>query len=130
MRPADSIPDRSKKLVLVVDDDPAVCASLKFALELEGFRVETHAGGAELFANPDLAGAACVILDHRMPEMDGLAVLSKLADQSIKVPVILIAALVNEKLRSRAARLGAFSVLEKPLLNGSLLNKLREAIAG
>ena len=116
------------KVVHVVDDDPAVCASLKFALELEGFSIRIHVSGAELLKDRNLAEAACVILDHKMPEMDGLAVLAKLADRSVKAPVIFITAPLSEKLSNRATELGAFAVLEKPLLNGSLLNRLREAV--
>lgn len=113
----------------MVDDDPAVRASLKFALELEGYSVRTHASGAELLKDGNLAAAACVILDYRMPDMDGLAVLSELAGRSVKVPVILITAPVSEALRRRAAQQGVFSLLEKPLLDNVLVRNVRDAMS-
>jgi two-component system response regulator FixJ len=116
-----------ERVVHVVDDDPAVCASLKFSLELEGYSVRTHASGPELLEDESLAAAACVILDYRMPDMDGLAVLSELASRSVKVPVILITAPVSESLRRRATQQGVFSLLEKPLLGNVLVRNVRDA---
>jgi two-component system response regulator FixJ len=121
--------NQKTKNVHVVDDDPAVCASLKFALELEGYSVRTHASGLDLLEDRDLAAADCVILDYRMPDMDGLAVLSELAARSVKIPVILITAPVNESLRRRAAQKGVFSLLEKPLLDNILVRNVQDAIS-
>lgn len=121
--------NNKNRVVHVVDDDPAVCASLKFALELEGFYVCTHASGPELLQDKDLGAAACMILDHKMPEMDGLTVVSQLASLSIKAPVILITAPVSEALRRRAAQQGVFALLEKPLLDNVLVKNVRDAIS-
>ena len=118
----------NRKLVQVVDDDLAVCDSLKFALELEGLEVRTHVSGASLFADALLPAADCLILDYRMPSMDGFAVMAELARQSIKTPVIIITAPVSDALRCRAKRCGAFALLEKPLLDDVLLNNVRAAI--
>ena len=117
------------KAVHIVDDDPAVCASLKFALELEGYCVHTHASGQELLKDRRLRTADCVILDYRMPGMDGLAVMSKLASRAIAAPVILMTAPVNDALRRRAARQGIFALLEKPLLDNVLVEHVREAVS-
>jgi len=117
-----------KTAVIVVDDDHAVRESLKFDLELEGLCVQALAGGAELLAYPDLDQAACLVLDCKMPAMDGFAVLDALAGRIAAVPVILITAAVTETLRRRAERAGVFRVLEKPLLDKTLLKNIREAI--
>jgi two-component system response regulator FixJ len=118
---------RKKIAVIVVDDDHAVRESLKFDLELEGLSVQALAGAAELLACPDLDKADCLVLDCKMPAMDGFAVLDALAGR-ITVPVILITAPVTETLRRRAERAGVFRVLEKPLLDKTLLKNIREAI--
>ena len=128
MRAVDSILNHNDKVVHVVDDDPAVCASLKFALELEGFSVRTHASGPELLGDRNLTAAGCVILDQRMPDMDGLAVMAELAARSIAAPVILITAPVNDALRRRAAKQGVFSLLEKPLLDNVLVKNVHDAM--
>ena len=77
-------------VVAVVDDDPAVCNSLKFSLELEGFRVRTYGGGAELLRAVDLAACNCFVVDQKMPNMSGLEVIAKLRDRRIAAPAILI----------------------------------------
>lgn len=130
MHAADNALKSSDKIVHIVDDDPAVCASLKFALELEGFSVRTHASGRELLEERNLAAASCLILDQIMPDMDGLAVVSELASRSVTVPVILITAPVNDALRQRAARQGIFALLEKPLPDNILIRNVRDAIVG
>lgn len=116
-----------EKIVLVVDDDRAVRESLKFALELEGLVVGACDGGPALLCHPDLAKAVCLVLDHKMPAMDGLAVMGELAARGITIPTILITAPVTEPLRQRAQKAGAFAVLEKPLLDNVLIQNVRRA---
>ncbi|HWA68451.1 MAG TPA: response regulator [Rhizomicrobium sp.] len=114
--------------MLVVDDDRAVRDSLKFSLELEGFQVETYASGSQLFCNGALAGADCLVLDLKMPGMDGFGVMSQLHARLVVIPVILITAPVTEALRARARDAGMFQVLEKPLLGGALQDNIRQAL--
>ena len=63
-------------LVAVVDDDPAVCGSLKFSLELEGFAVRTYHSGAEFLAAGKFRDCKCFIIDQRMPGMSGMEVIA------------------------------------------------------
>jgi two-component system, LuxR family, response regulator FixJ len=116
-----------KKTVLVVDDDRAVRESLKFDLELEGLVVETFDCGASLLRDARLAGADCVVLDCKMPGMDGFAVLGELAARGITAPVILITAPLTETLRRRAKKAEVFAILEKPLLDDILIQNVRSA---
>lgn len=115
--------------ILVVDDDHAVRDSLKFALETEGLEVETYAGGRQLLESEFAAQAHCLVLDYKMPEMDGFAVLEELAVRKILLPVILITAPVTDAIRRRAQKAGVFHLLEKPLLDGTLAETIRQAIA-
>lgn len=115
-----------KLRVLVVDDDKAVRESLKFTLELEGLAVEIHASGRDMMSG--MTEADCLVLDYKMPGMDGLAVLAALAAHNVKIPTILITAPVTELIRRAARRAGAFSVLEKPLTGGVLLENIRDAV--
>lgn len=112
-----------KLRVVVVDDDRAVRESLKFALELEGMMVRTHASGPELLACAPAAD--CLVLDYKMPTMDGLAVLAALVARGMRIPTILITAPVTERVRDAADRAGVFSVLEKPLTGDVLLRNIR-----
>jgi FixJ family two-component response regulator len=115
-------------LILVVDDDEAVCDSLRFALELENLTVSLCGAGAELLGHPDLARARCLVLDDMMPHLDSIAVLDGLAARQIDIPVVLMTEHVTDRLRQRAARAGARYVIEKPIQDGALMTAIRQII--
>ena len=112
-----------RHLVLIVDDDKAVRDALQFSLRLEGINVRTHPGGLELLADPELHAASCVILDDRMPDMDGFEILRELQLRDISSPTILLTGNATPGLQLRAAAAGARLVLEKPFLNNGLVRK-------
>jgi two-component system response regulator FixJ len=115
-------------IVFVVDDDLAVRESLKFALELEGLVVRVCGSGAELLQHSELRQAACLVMECKMPLMNGFEVLDILAAQRTKPPVILLTSYATDALRRRAAASGVKFILEKPLLNGSLLDVIQEVL--
>ena len=117
-------------LVLVVDDDLAVRESLKFALELEGLKVQALRGGAELLTHPQLWRADCLILSHHMPVMGSFAVLARLTALGCRVPVILIADHLTDALRRRAATAGVRYVVEKPFLDNALSDRIQDILRG
>jgi len=116
-------------LVMVVDDDPAVCGSLKFSLELEGFAVRTFANGSELLRNVDFSACKCFVIDQRMPGMSGMELIAKLRDRKILTPAILIISHPSAALSARAAIAGV-PIVEKPLLGNALVDRIREACGG
>ena len=113
-------------LVAVVDDDPAVCGSLKFSLELEGFMVRAYASGAELLNVGDLAEYSCLVVDQRMPEMSGMELISRLRERQVLTPAVLLVSHLNAALSARAAN-AQVPIVEKPLLGNALLDCIREA---
>jgi len=113
-------------IVAIVDDDQAVCSSLKFSLELEGFTVKTFDSGAELLHASGLAGCSCFVVDQRMPAMSGLEVIRKLRERNVAAPAILITGHPNAALSARAAS-AEIPIVEKPLLGNALIEKIREA---
>ena len=117
---------RPPPVVAVVDDDVAVCNSLKFALELEGFSVRTYASGAELFRAGDIARCDCFVVDERMPGTSGLDVIAQMRDRHISAPAILIISQPNARVSARAAK-SRVPIVEKPLLGNTLVDKIREA---
>ncbi len=117
-----------RDLVLVVDDDQAVRDALKFALELDGLTVDTCDSGAELLRHPRLPNARCLILDYQMPGMNGFAVMSELRRRNVTLPVILITAPISREVLQRAMDAGAAGVLEKPLLEDILIEKIRHVM--
>jgi FixJ family two-component response regulator len=114
-----------RKLVFIVDDDQAVRDALQFALRLEGLCVHVHSGGGSLLADPDLDLAGCVILDHRMPRIDGFALLCKLKARNISSPAIMLTSHATPGLRARAEAVGVWKLLEKPLLDNTLTENIR-----
>jgi FixJ family two-component response regulator len=99
----------NRPVVAVVDDDRAVCGSLKFALELEGFAVRN-----------------CFVIDQRMPEMTGMELVEVLRERLVLTPVILIISHPNAALSARA-RNAAIPIVEKPFLGNALVERIREA---
>jgi FixJ family two-component response regulator len=106
---------RSPDVILLVDDDAAVRNALKFSLEMEGFSVRLYATPEALLAEDDLPAAGCLVIDYRMPEIDGLELVERLRDRGVVLPVLLISGRVTRSLRDRASTLGIRDVLEKPL---------------
>lgn len=115
-----------RPLVVVVDDDPAVCGSLKFSLELEGFTVRIYNSGAEILHADDFDGCNCFVIDQRMPGMSGMELIAKLRNRKILTPAILIISHPNATLSARAA-MAQIPIVEKPLLGNTLVDTIREA---
>jgi two-component system, LuxR family, response regulator FixJ len=114
-------------LVMVVDDDPALCESLKFAFEIEGFAVRTYAKGADLLDATDLADCTCFIIDQKLPDMSGLELIAAMRRRHVDAPAILITTHPSIILRERAARAG-IPIVEKPLLGNALLERVQAAV--
>ena len=109
-------------VILLVDDDAAVRNALKFSLEMEGFSVRLYPTPEALLAESNLPAVGCLVIDYRMPEIDGLELVERLRNRGVALPVLLISGRVTRSLRDRASGLGVRDVLEKPLsdLAGSI----------
>jgi FixJ family two-component response regulator len=116
-------------IIAVIDDDPAVCNSLKFSLELEGFAVRAYRSGAEFLAASDFRDCKCFVIDQRMPAMSGMELIAELRRRNVSAPAILIISQPNRVLSARAAE-AHVPIIEKPLLSNALLDKIREVCAG
>ncbi|HXW38956.1 MAG TPA: response regulator transcription factor [Acidimicrobiales bacterium] len=111
--------------ILVIDDDPAVSASLERALRLEGYEVRTAAdggGGLEALA---LAPPDAVVLDLGLPDIDGLEVCKRMRNAGNDTPVLMLTArdAVNDRVQGLDA--GADDYLVKPFALAELLARLR-----
>ncbi|MFZ0694968.1 MAG: response regulator [Alphaproteobacteria bacterium] len=115
-----------RPVVVVVDDDLAVCSSLKFSLELDGFAVLAYHSGTELLHASDLSACKCYVIDQRMPGMNGMELIAKLRDRKVLTPAILIISHPNAALSERAAKADV-PIVEKPLFGNTLVDRIREA---
>jgi two-component system, LuxR family, response regulator FixJ len=119
----------SLPVVCVVEDDAAVRNALKFSLEMEGLVVRAHGSAASLLNDLELTSCHCLVVDYRMPAMDGLELVGAVKARGITAPVIMITGQPSKDLRVRAGTLGILCVIEKPWPNGVLLKAIQIAIA-
>jgi two-component system response regulator FixJ len=112
------------RLVHVVDDEDAVRRSLDFALRTAGFDVEKWPDGEAFLKGADRAAHACVLLDVRMPGMDGLQVQAEMAERGLNLPVIVLTGHGDIATAVRAMQAGAVEFLEKPFERERLLQAL------
>ncbi len=117
-----------KRSVLVIDDEEAIRSSLRMILEYEGLRTLEAADGPSgletaLAEEPDL-----VLLDIKMPRMDGMGVLQELRQRQFPSPIIMISGHGTVSTAVEAIKLGAFDFLEKPLERERVLLTLRNAL--
>jgi FixJ family two-component response regulator len=110
------------RVVAVIDDDAAVLVSMKFLIELYGYKVTAY-DSALGFLNDRQANQACVITDHQMPHMSGLELAELLDAQGDQIPIMLITASPTPAIVARAGLLG-IEVLEKPVRPEALLRFL------
>lgn len=114
--------------IYVVDDDEAVRESLEALLGAHGHTVVACATAAAFLARFEPGEAACVLLDVRMPGMDGLTLLETLRSGGHRVPVVMMTAHGDVPMAARAMRAGAVDLVEKPFEAAGLLASLAGAI--
>ena len=102
------------KLVHIVDDEDAIRRSASFMLKTSGYSVQTWASGAAFLKEVRHAAEGCVLLDVRMPEIDGLEVQQALLDRGVTMPVIVLTGHADVSIAVRAMKAGAVDFLEKP----------------
>jgi two-component system, LuxR family, response regulator FixJ len=115
--------------VFVVDDDPGALESLQWMLEQADFRVKAFRSSREFLDAycPDETG--CLVLDVRMPEMDGLALQQALRERNVRLPIIFMTAYGDVPTCARAFHGGATDFLEKPVNDTVLLEHIERLIA-
>ena len=122
------MPSSAKPTVYVVDDDADVLGSLRFLLEADGFNVRTFRNAASLLNAVRSTDVDCFVIDYKMPDMNGIDLAGRLRNRDIAAPVILITGYPDENISARAEAAGVRHVLMKPLLDESLVTRIRGAI--
>lgn len=116
-----------RRLVYLVDDDDAVRRSVGFMLKTSGFDVRNYGSGADFLKESRSLDDGCVLLDIRMPGMDGLEVQQALADKGVALPVVIMTGHGDVPLSVRAMKAGAVDFIEKPFEKAALLAALEQA---
>ncbi|HET7362779.1 MAG TPA: response regulator [Burkholderiales bacterium] len=119
----------AEPLVRVVDDDGSFARSLARLLGARGFLVRTFSSGAELLAELSGEARGCVVMDLKMPGMNGLDLQSELAHRGLRLPVVFLTGAADIPSSVRAMRGGAVDFLEKRAPSEHLIAAVERALA-
>jgi FixJ family two-component response regulator len=114
--------------VWVVDDDPAVAASLRWLIESVGLRVETFNDPQVFYEQYDPLRPGCLIFDLRMPGMSGLELQERMNRLDYHAPILFITGHGAVSSAVRAFKAGAVDFIEKPFHDEELIDRLQKAI--
>lgn len=114
--------------VYVVDDDASIRESLSSLLRSAGMQVEVFSSAIDFLNHDKLQPFACVVLDVRMPGLDGLELQDRLSGMGQNIPIIFITGHGAVPLAVRAMRAGAIDFLNKPFEDTDLLNAIELAL--
>lgn len=121
--------DPTRAYVYIVDDDPACRDSLQLLLELKGYTGVPCASAEEFFdkVHPTIPG--CLLLDFRMPDMNGLDVQADIARRGMTLPIIMLSAHGDVATTRNALKAGALDFIEKPVDADQLMVAVAQAVA-
>jgi two-component system response regulator FixJ len=116
-----------KKLIHIVDDEDSIRRSVSFMLKTSGYHTETWSSGQAFLKEVKQAEHGCVLLDVRMPEIDGLEVQRTLAERGVTMPVVIMTGHGDISIAIRAMKAGAVDFLEKPFEKAALIAAIEES---
>ena len=115
-------------MISIVDDNDSVRESLRRLMRSVGFTVNISASAEEFLNSDYLYNTDCLILDVRLPGMDGLDLQRHLATSHSKIPIIFITSYEDDEVRARAINAGAVDYFLKPFNDEDLLNAIDTAL--
>jgi FixJ family two-component response regulator len=122
-QPAPEVP-----LVAIVDDDDSVRRSTRRLIRSFGYRAKAFGSGDEFLSAACVAETACVVLDVRMPGMDGLEVQRRLLQRGARIPIVFLTGRATDDEERRARAAGAVEFLRKPVSRATLLQVLETVL--
>jgi two-component system, LuxR family, response regulator FixJ len=116
-----------KKLIHIIDDEDPVRRSVGYMLKTSGYAVEAWSSGATFLKNLPSAEDGCILLDIRMPDIDGLDVQRILAERGVTMPIIIMTGHGDVSIAVQAMKAGAVDFLEKPFEKAVLMDAIERA---
>lgn len=116
-----------RRMIHIVDDEEAIRRSAGFMLKTSGFSVATYESGVAFLREVRHAEPGCILLDVRMPDMDGLEVQQTLLERGVAMPVIILTGHGDVSIAVRAMKAGAVEFVEKPFEKAVLLDAIAAA---
>jgi len=118
----------SKPTVFMVDADPATRDSVRNLAHTMNLQCEAYASGREFLENWNPAWTGCLILEIRIPDINGVQIQERLNQEGSMLPIIFLTNQATVSIAVRAMRSGALHVIEKPFREHELWNAIQEAI--
>jgi two-component system response regulator FixJ len=118
----------SESIVFIVDDDEAVRRSLEMLLTAVGLKAKTYSSCEEFLAQYDPSQTGCLVLDIRLPGMDGLELLTILSQRDCCLPTIIVTGHGDVPMTVEAFKKGAVDFVQKPYREHDLLVSIKTAI--
>lgn len=115
------------RMVHIVDDEDSIRRSVGFMLKTSGYQVETWTSGQAFLKEVRNAEQGCILLDVRMPEIDGLEVQRTLADRGVTMPIVIMTGHGDVSIAIQAMKAGAVDFLEKPFEKAALIAAVEES---
>lgn len=115
-------------LIAVIDDDESIRRTTTLLIESFGLRAAAYASAKNFLESGQLDDISCLILDLRMPDMNGLELQSELAAAGYGIPIIFVTAYDDKDSRGRATRAGAVAFIDKPFSDEQLLQTVSSAL--
>lgn len=131
--PATASPFASPELttpsrLILVEDDENVRRAMTMLLRARGYHIDTYRSGTEFLMTNAAHGGDCLLIDYKMPRIDGLEVMRRLRAERDKTPGIMITGYYSQSLRERALDAGYAEILEKPAMPGALVALIKTAL--
>ena len=114
--------------VFIIDDDGGVRASIQDLLESVGLRRESFGTAEEFLRSKRPDGPSCLVLDVRLPGVNGLDLQRQLAEAGIRIPIIFLTGYGDIPMTVKAMKSGAVEFLTKPFIDEDLLSAVRQAL--
>jgi FixJ family two-component response regulator len=118
----------SPPIVFVVDDEPAICLSLKRLVKSVGIEAQTFTSAQEFLRAKRPDGPGCLVLDVRLPGLSGLDLQQELLDAKVDLPIIFITGHGDIPMSVRAIKAGAVEFLTKPFRDQDLIDAIQHGI--
>lgn len=117
----------SSRLVLV-EDDENVRRSMTMLLRARGFKIDAYGSGTEFLMMQGQQDADCLLIDYKMPRIDGLEVMRRVRELQDDTPGIMITGFYSTTLRDKALAAGFTEILEKPTTPLTVINAVRDIV--
>ena len=115
--------------VFIVDDDVQTLRAFARILHIEGFEVDTFHSASEFLKHPPSGVPSCLVLDLKLPEIDGLQLQQLMRNADVDIPIIFVSGYGDVPSTASAMRYGAVDFLEKPVEGARLLDAVSNAVA-